>query len=147
MNYLWDTNILLHKLRNTSSYQYWNHQYSFFSRENAIYLSIINIGEIESLSFQLNWGNSRRFILQEMINKTTILNIYEETIQAYARIDAFSQNKLSGNLLNNSARNMGKNDIWLAATAQVGNLTFVTTDNDFDHLDQTFINLLKLEIK
>jgi predicted nucleic acid-binding protein len=38
---------------------------------------------------------------------------------------------------------MGKNDLWLAATAHVGQLVFVTTDLDFDHLDGIFIELLK----
>jgi tRNA(fMet)-specific endonuclease VapC len=43
-----------------------------------------------------------------------------------------------------TARSMGKNDVWLAATAHVGQFKFVTTDNDFNHLDSTYIDLLKL---
>jgi tRNA(fMet)-specific endonuclease VapC len=39
---------------------------------------------------------------------------------------------------------MGKNDVWLAATAHVGNFTFVTTDHDFDHLNEVYIDLLRL---
>ena len=30
---------------------------------------------------------------------------------------------------------MGKNDLWIAATAQVSGATLLTTDMDFDHLD------------
>lgn len=107
-------------------------------------LSFINIGEIESLAYQLNWGTLRRQRLQAVLNQTKLLNIYEEVINAYAQIDAFSQNKLPNRPLGTSARNMGKNDIWLAATAHVGQFRFVTTDNDFDHLDKIFINLVKL---
>ena len=43
-----------------------------------------------------------------------------------------------------SARNMGKNDLWIAATASVYNLRLLTTDNDFGHLDSQFLNLAKV---
>jgi tRNA(fMet)-specific endonuclease VapC len=36
---------------------------------------------------------------------------------------------------------MGKNDLWIAATASLLNLTFVTTDKDFNHLHNHFLNL------
>ena len=144
MIYLWDTNVLIHYIRNSDKYTEWNNRYAFFDNPNQVVLSVINIGEIESLAYQLNWGTSRRQRLQAAINQTRLLNIYEEVIYAYAEIDAFSQNKLPYRPLGASARNMGKNDIWLAATAHVGQFKFVTTDNDFDHLGTFFIDLLKL---
>jgi tRNA(fMet)-specific endonuclease VapC len=39
---------------------------------------------------------------------------------------------------------MGKNDLWIAATASLLNLKLITTDADFDHLDSSFISLQKL---
>jgi len=36
---------------------------------------------------------------------------------------------------------MGKNDLWIAATAYTLNATLVTTDTDFDHLDGEFIEV------
>jgi predicted nucleic acid-binding protein len=44
-----------------------------------------------------------------------------------------------------SARNMGKNDIWIAATAAISYSTLITTDNDFEHLENVFINLIELK--
>lgn len=75
-----------------------------------------------------------------------VLNLYEEIVYAYAQIDAYSQNKLVNHPLPKglSARNMGKNDIWLAATAHVTDCIFVTTDHDFDHLQGVYLNLLRL---
>ena len=146
MTYLWDTNILIHYIRNSEKYVEWNKQYTFFENANQVVLSVINIGEIESLAYQLNWGFARRQHLQELLNQTQLLNIYQETIYAYAEIDAFSQNKLPNRPLKTTARNMGKNDIWLAATAHVGQFKFVTTDNDFEHLDTIFIDLLRLSV-
>ena len=41
---------------------------------------------------------------------------------------------------------MGKNDIWIAATAQVTDSILVTADSDFDHLEGGFIDLVKITI-
>ena len=38
-------------------------------------------------------------------------------------------------------RNMGKNDLWIAATARALNIPLLTTDADFSHLDGTFLEL------
>ena len=144
MNYLWDTNILVHYIRNSEKYSEWNITHDFFKNSNRVFLSVINIGEIESLAYQLNWGVARRQRLQEIVNQTRLLHIYDEIIHAYAEIDAFSQGKLPNRPLGLSSRSMGKNDIWLAATAHIGQFKFITTDNDFDHLNGVFIDLLKL---
>jgi tRNA(fMet)-specific endonuclease VapC len=36
---------------------------------------------------------------------------------------------------------MGKNDIWIAATASALNAILVTTDTDFAHLDNEFLSV------
>lgn len=43
-----------------------------------------------------------------------------------------------------SARNMGKNDLWIAATASALDLTLLTTDRDFDHLHLPLLSLQKI---
>jgi tRNA(fMet)-specific endonuclease VapC len=40
-----------------------------------------------------------------------------------------------------SARNMGKNDVWIAATASVLQIPLLTTDADFQHLDTVYLEL------
>jgi len=50
---------------------------------------------------------------------------------AYVKIDVYSEG---------IGRTMGKNDLWIAATANVTSATLLTTDKDFDHLDGAFIN-------
>jgi predicted nucleic acid-binding protein len=45
-----------------------------------------------------------------------------------------------------SARNMGKNDLWIAATASTLNIPLLTTDNDFDHLNGVFLEVKKVFI-
>jgi tRNA(fMet)-specific endonuclease VapC len=38
---------------------------------------------------------------------------------------------------------MGKNDLWIASTANVTNATLLTIDSDFDHLDGKYISVKK----
>ncbi len=52
----------------------------------------------------------------------------KDVIAMYGEIDAYSQDKLKFNPLGNTARNMGKNDLWIAATAVVTNSKLLTTD-------------------
>ena len=42
---------------------------------------------------------------------------------------------------------MGKNDLWIAATASAFDMVLVTTDQDFDHLDGEFIKLKYIDIE
>jgi len=41
---------------------------------------------------------------------------------------------------------MGKNDIWIAATANITHSHLLTTDNDFDHLDKQYLELIKISV-
>lgn len=68
----------------------------------------------------------------------------EQIIDTYADIDAYSQNKLHARPLSLTARNMGKNDLWIAATASVLGATLLTTDTDFDHLNGVFLPVAKI---
>jgi len=42
-----------------------------------------------------------------------------------------------------TAKNMGKNDRWIAATASVPDVDLLTSDKDFEHLDGACIRLAK----
>lgn len=41
---------------------------------------------------------------------------------------------------------MGKNDLWISATAATFNLTLVTMDRDFDHLLEEFFELIYVDL-
>lgn len=70
----------------------------------------------------------------------------KDLIEAYAEIDNYSQGKSTTHTypIGFSARNMGKNDLWIAATAKVTNSTILTNDNDFDHLNDVLITVFSL---
>ena len=67
----------------------------------------------------------------------------EDVIEAYAEIDAYSQGKHPEKPLPKgiTARNMGKNDLWIAATAYALGAKFFTTDKDFTHLQDTYLDI------
>jgi tRNA(fMet)-specific endonuclease VapC len=102
-------------------------------------------GELESLALQNQWGNTKiNDLIYYLGNLITVDIRVKSIIKRYAEIDAFSQNKLHNRPLNNTPRNMGKNDLWIAATASVLNIPLMTTDNDFIHLDNEFLTLIKV---
>jgi predicted nucleic acid-binding protein len=41
---------------------------------------------------------------------------------------------------------MGKNDLWIAATAAAADLRLITTDKDFNHLKDVFVDLVEIEL-
>jgi tRNA(fMet)-specific endonuclease VapC len=43
-----------------------------------------------------------------------------------------------------SARKMGKNDVWIAATAAVLDIPLLSTDADFQHLHNVYLDLHNL---
>ena len=78
------------------------------------------------------------------MERLNIIDVSNKITDIYAEIDAFSQGVLAEKKLNTSARNMGKNDIWIAATAYYFDIELQTTDNDFDHLPDFGLKLDKV---
>lgn len=111
-------------------------------------ISVVSKAELKSIAIRNQWGKKRLDLLEEFLQQFLIADINIETIiQRYAEIDAYSQGRLSGRPLAVSARNMGKNDLWIAATASVLKAKLLTLDNDFDHLKNEFIDIEKIEYK
>jgi tRNA(fMet)-specific endonuclease VapC len=65
-------------------------------------------------------------------------------IKMYAEIDVYSQSQHPTLRLPTSARKMGKNDLWIAATTAIYNATLLSTDADFTHLDGLFLAFEKI---
>jgi len=139
-HYLLDTNLLVYSLRNDRRWDIVCQSYAI--EDNNNFISVVSLGELWSLAFRNEWGQNGIEKLERLNQSFIIADInIESIIRRYAEIDAFSQGKLKGMQLELSARNMGKNDLWIAATASALNLTLLTTDRDFDHLSPSFLNL------
>lgn len=85
--------------------------------------------------------------MEDFLLKFVVADINTENIiDRYAEIDAFSQGRLEKRKSGFSARNMGKNDLWIAAPASVLDATLLTTDNDFAHLKNEFVDVAKIDL-
>ncbi len=90
-----------------------------------------------SLSHKLGWANSKTDVLAAILQEVVWIDINNSAIlEAYATIDHASDKQ---------GRSMGKNDVWIAATAKVTSTTLLTTDKDFDHLEGTFLSRIWID--
>lgn len=139
---LLDTNILVTLIRDPLLEEKFKQNYS--DQANLFAISVVVQGELESLALQWNWGEGKKRELEKVLSNLIIIPLkIKSIIKAYAEIDAFSQGKLSGATYppQFSSRNMGKNDLWIAATAYATNSKLLTLDRDFDHLQPGYLVL------
>ena len=147
MNYLLDTNIIIIYGRDSSISQRIEEKYNLFNPPNSLAVSVVTLGEVDAFIKKIGIGKIRQKKIEALISRLAKVKLNsKEIISKYGDIDAYSQGKLKkkGNF---SARNMGKNDIWIAATASVYGLTLLTTDKDFEHLNDEYINLEYIDIE
>ncbi|MCB0643185.1 MAG: PIN domain-containing protein [Phaeodactylibacter sp.] len=142
MHYLLDTSILLIYLKNHAAGSKIDEAFAPLAPGNIPVVSVVSFAELKALALKNSWGARRQALLDRFLDQFLIADIHAQpVIERYAEIDAFSQGKLEGFPLGDSARNMGKNDLWIAATASVLKCPLITTDKDFLHLDPFFLKL------
>ncbi|NJL12404.1 MAG: type II toxin-antitoxin system VapC family toxin [Microscillaceae bacterium] len=144
-----DTNILVLFVKNANFSQYFKAIYLDDSAKRVA-VSIVSIGELDSIILQNEWGQKKIYQLNTILKNLDVISINNQAqVQAYSVLDAFSQGKLKNNPLPSgmTARNMGKNDLWIAATAYAISATLITTDKDFAHLDPQFITVDCIDIQ
>ena len=148
--FLLDTNVIIHLVRGNPTARKVKTYIDGFT-DPHLFISVVSLAEAESLVVQWKWPAPKVEKLARLM--TTFIGIdieqsNELLINNYVAIDAFSQGKQpapGGQKLNDSSRNMGKNDLWIAATAYALEATLVTTDGDFDHLHDVFFTVQKFE--
>ena len=140
MNYVLDTNILVHIL--TGSDKGIKAKEKTQADNPFLIISIVTQAEILSIAKQRKWGDRKLSTLNDLLENLLIIPIdNDELVKTYAEIDAFSQGKLIDKPLNTSSRNMGKNDLWIATTTYLTRSTLLTTDNDFNHLSPKYFKI------
>jgi predicted nucleic acid-binding protein len=134
--YLLDTNVVLALVRGKALGAYIKATFGLSVGKRPL-ISVVTHGEVRVLASRNNWGEGKLAVLQSALDALVMVDInIAAVIDAYVEIDVHSQQHPSG------ARNMGKNDLWIAACAKASGATLLTTDKDFDHLHP---GLLKVE--
>jgi tRNA(fMet)-specific endonuclease VapC len=132
--WLVDTSIVVHVLRATPLGRHIVAAHQLRARPDAAMVSIVTVGELLSLTRQLGWGEKRVALMKELLGEMVVVDINSQPVlDAYAEIDAWCRQ---------NGRNLGKNDVWIAATAAVTRAALVTADKDFVALHDHFMRVL-----
>ncbi|MCU0471610.1 MAG: type II toxin-antitoxin system VapC family toxin [Arcicella sp.] len=145
MNIIFDTNIILGIVRSNKT----NELLEFLNPENKqIFSSVITEAEIRSIAIQNKWGKEKLDKLEIFLDLFTFTEVTKQLITTYVEIDTFSQRKNPNFPTYNfdTPRNMGKNDLWIASTATLLGLELVSTDADFAHLHNVFLDVRQINI-
>lgn len=128
---LLDSNILLAYVRGQALYRRIEARYALKTSSPVSVISVVTEGEMRSLALQFAWGSGRRQDMEDLLGYFPIIPLpFTGVIEAYAEIDDYSRRRGIA---------IGKNDVWIAATAHVTGARLLTTDRDFDHLDGAFL--------
>lgn len=134
--FLLDTNIVLTLIRGNALATWIDKRFALRSSHISPLISIVTHGEVRVLAGRNAWGANKLKALQHALDSLVTVDIHHpDVLDAYVELDLFSQSYTQG------ARNMGKNDLWIAACAKAAGATLLTTDKDFDHLSQNMLSL------
>ena len=129
--YFLDTNLLVHLIRGDGVGRYLIDKYSLYTIEPRPMISDVSEGELRSLALLWNWGPQKQSQMQFLLGYFWRIAINEAAVfEAYAAIDVFGKSH---------GHSMGKNDLWIAASAHAYQAHLLTTDKDFNHLHAVFL--------
>jgi tRNA(fMet)-specific endonuclease VapC len=125
-----DTNIPLILVRGKALAKRIDEQFGLSIAPFQHTISIVTHGELYALSDRLGWGAAKVVVLQRALREFVTVDVAgKRIVEAYRDIERFNAAVPVG------AVKMGKNDIWIAATAIVTGQALITTDKDFLHLN------------
>jgi tRNA(fMet)-specific endonuclease VapC len=129
--YLLDTNILVHFVRGSPVWRRIRDTFSPLTVTPTPKYCVVSEGEIRSLALQWGWAEKKLDQMEFCLGFFEPQSIADrEILRMYATIDAYCES---------ISQTMGKNDLWIAATAAVLGATLLTTDHDFDKLAPRFL--------
>lgn len=130
--YLLDTNILVHFVRGDTVWARIRTQYGLLAADPVPLVAVVSAGELRSLAYQRGWSVAKRSQMEFCLGYFKGVTIYDPAvIEAYALIDSHFQRQ---------GHSLGKNDLWIAAIANVTGARLLTTDHDFDPMDPLFLS-------
>ena len=144
MPVFYDTNVLLEIARDLSTTDKVRKLVN--PRVEAEFTSIVCRAELRSLAMQNGWGIVKLRNLDRQLENLNIVNVDAALVDRYVDIDVFSRKNAQEHATPiKSSRKMGKNDLWIAATASLLAIQLITVDADFDHLSGTYLKLKRLD--
>ena len=100
-------------------------------------ISIVTHAELWVLVERNAWGDEKQDAVEKALQAFVTVDVAgAQIVSAYQRIEAA-----------NVGIQMGKNDIWIAATALTSGLPIITTDKDFNHLNGKLLQVNYIDPK
>ena len=142
--FLLDTNILLGLTREAPWARRLYVRFRLGDSDVISFTSVVCKGEILAIAERNGWGAKKRMTLERMLRQFPDLPVKDpDILRAYALIDAWICERsvpTPGNVPPpKPAVTMGKNDLWIAATAHVSGAVPLSTDGDFEHLEGVWL--------
>jgi len=126
------TSVILHLVRGKALGQRIQQTYDLIHCQPRPLVSVVSLAEARVLAEAGSWGAAKRQALDTAFRSLTIGNInHPSVIDAYVQLDLYARTHPQG------ARAMGKNDLWIAATAVAAQAVLLCTDKDFAFLMPT----------
>jgi tRNA(fMet)-specific endonuclease VapC len=139
-SYVLDTNVLLHLIRGQDLGAKIDQAFGLTSTLHRQIVSIVTQAELWVIADRKGWGLAKRNTLQQALDNLVVIPIDgTDLVEAYVRIARADSEAVEG------ARNMGKNDIWIAATAFYTQLPLLTTDKDFRFLHNDLLQVMWID--
>ena len=111
-SYVLDTNVLLHLIRGQALGAKIDQAFGLTSTLHRQIVSIVSQAELWVIADRKGWGGAKRSALQHALDNLVVMPIDSlDLVEAYVKIARADSAAAEG------ARNLGKNDIWIAATA------------------------------
>lgn len=137
--YLLDTNILVLLIRGSVAGNGVAANFGLTAGLNRAMISVVTVGEMYALASKWKWGDAKADALDELLDQVVWVDInHPDILTAYGELDHVAVSQ---------GRTMGKNDLWIAATAKACGLTLLTTDADFDFLHPDQITRIRIDDK
>lgn len=125
-DYILDTGILVHYIRGSDAYQAIEAKYQLVPSAFQPMVCVVSLGEIRAFGISSGWGSKKFEQLDKLFTMVTVVDIdKQDIIHEYARLSVLAKS-------NGWALLTQKNDLWIAAVANVTGATLLTFDKDFD---------------
>ncbi len=113
--YLLDTSVILPLVRGNALGKHIDQRFGLQASAQRPFVSVVSLGEVRVLAKRNDWGAAKLRSLSNALDNLVVVDInHPSVIDAYVELDLVSQSHPDG------ARNMGKNDLWIAALCQGG---------------------------
>jgi len=106
----------------------------------------VTIGEIQAFAQQ--WQTERLKLLDHVLAELLVIDINREDVfEAYSHLHKFARDGKELSTKGLRGKNMGHNDLWIAAAACAVDATVLTTDFDLLRLPEGTVKVIQVNAK